>query len=147
MKDPKAHPSYLGWQVDWPVFVKIPFSAFGKPWKKSEHFNWHSQIGADPSKIYQLYAAGYIYHNQAMENTQKVGDRLGEMNSEQLLSVVLQLNDHLKRQGLSKEQLTKKRCKQSKIDDKQRGLIRSFLRQQSWIEDTFYDIRDSVLKE
>jgi hypothetical protein len=24
------HPSYLGFQIDWPVFVKIPFTADGK---------------------------------------------------------------------------------------------------------------------
>ena len=45
------------------------------------------------------------------------------------------------------EELKNKRCRQSKIDEKQRGLIRSFLRKNPWIEEDFYNFRDSVLGE
>lgn len=142
-----GHPSYLGWQIDWPVFVKMPFTAFGKYWKKGELFNWHSQITADPKKIATLYASGYIYHNKEFTKEQKVGDRLGEMNSEQLYRVVSDLNAHLKKNVATTQEFNKKKCKLSKIDDKQRGLLRSFLRQQPWIVDYFYEIRDTVLGE
>lgn len=140
-----AHPTYLGWQIDWPVFVKIPFTAFGKYWKKGELFNWHTQHSVKPEDIAQLYAANFIYHNREMEVGQKVGDRLGEMGIEQLFTVVRLLNDHLKKNTATSQEFNKRKCKGSKVADKQRGLIRSFLRHQPWIVDHFYEIRDEVL--
>jgi len=139
------HPTYLGWQIDWPLFVKIPFSAFGKHWKKREHFDWQPHITSNPEKIAQLYAAGFVHHNPDLQDTTKVGDRLGEMNSEQLYRTVSMLNAHLKENTATSTEFNKKKCKLSKIDDKQRGLLRSFLRQQPWIVDHFYEIRDEVL--
>ena len=141
------HPNYLGWQVDWPVFVKIPFSSFGKYWKKGEEFNWSVQIGADASKIAHLYAAGYIYHNRDLEKSTKVGDRLSEMDSEQLLKLVKLVNVEIKQRTTTEKEYNNKRIKQSKIDDKQRGLIRAWLYRNEWMRDDYYRIRDSILEE
>lgn len=141
------HPRYLGWQMDWPVFVKTPFSAFGKPWKKHQLFDWQNYTGSDPEKVAQLYAAGFIYHNQELQKEFKAGDRLGEMNPSELKRLVFLLNDELKKNTSNRDEFNKKKCKQSTIEDKQRGLIRTFLIRQPWITDKFYEFRDSILGE
>jgi len=138
------HPRYLGFQCDWPVFVKTPFNADGKQWKKSEHFNW-AERNIDTKDAATLYAQGFIYHNTALAKENKVGDRLGEMNSEQLYSLVRQLNDVVKKQTTSTKEFNSKKCKISKLDDKQRGLIRRFLNHNPWISDQYYEIRDTIL--
>jgi len=141
------HPTYLGWQVDWPVFVKMPFTAFGKYWKKGEEFNWNVQVGAEADKIAQLYSAGYIYHNRDLEKAVKVGDRLSEMDSAQLLRLVKLVNAEIKKRTTTEKEYNNKRVKQSKIDDKQRGLIRAWLYRNEWMREEYYQIRDSILGE
>ena len=139
-----THPTYLGWQIDWPVFVKMPFSADGKDWQQGEHFNWLNR-GIEPSSVAHLYASNYIHHNSELEKETKVGDRLGEMDTAQLGELVRLLNAEVKAKTNSASEFNSKRCKQSKIDDKQRGLIRSFIRNNRWVEDRFYEIRDNIL--
>jgi len=139
-----THPFYLGWQIDWPLFVKTPFTADGKDWEQFEHFNWLNR-GLDPIAISHLYASGFVYHNQALEIETKVGDRLNEMTTDQLDTLVTLLNAEVKARTNSTTEYVAKKCRQSKIDDKQRGLIRSFLRNNRWIEDKFYEIRDKIL--
>lgn len=139
------HPRYLGWQMDWPVFVKTPFSSFGKPWKKNELFDWQNFNSSDPEKVAQLYASGFIAHNEELQKETKAGDRLGEMNSEHLRRLVVMLNDELKKNTQNSVEFNKKKCKHSRIDDKQRGLIRTFLIRQPWITDKFYEFRDTIL--
>ena len=94
-----------------------------------------------------MYAAGYLYHNQDLEKENKVGDRLSEMNTDQLYTLVGLLNGEVKKRTTSAEELKNKRCRQSKIDDKQRGLLRSFLRKNPWITEDFYKFRDDILGE
>jgi len=138
------HPRYLGWQVDWPVFIKMPFSADGKHWKRSEHFNW-AERELEMKDVASLYAQGFIYHNSELAKTNKVGDRLGELNKEQLHSLVVQLNSIVKERTTTSKEFQDKRCKQSKIEDKQRGLIRRFLNRNPWIVEDFYRLRDYTL--
>jgi len=135
-----SHPSYLGWQVDWPLFVKVPFG----DWKKGQHYDWRKH-NIDPSRVAINYVTGLVYHNTDLEVETKVGDRLNEMNTLQLDRLVTLLNAEVKSRTNSVTEYTAKKCKQSKIDDKQRGLLRSFLRNNRWIEDKFYEIRDNVL--
>tara|TARA_R100000541_G_scaffold58487_1_gene69793 strand:- start:224 stop:508 length:285 start_codon:yes stop_codon:yes gene_type:complete len=94
-----------------------------------------------------MYASGYLYHNKDLEKENKVGDRLSEMNTEGLYSLVGLLNSEVKKRTTSAEELKNKRCRQSKIDDKQRGLLRSFLRKNPWITEDFYRFRDNILGE
>lgn len=136
-----THPNYLGWQLDWPVFVKIPFSGY----EKGEHFDWLTK-NVDPARVAQLYSTGHIYHNKELEKEVKVGDRLEELDSSQLETLVGLLNAEVKSRTNSTNEYTAKKCKQSKIDSKQRGLLRSFLRNNRWIEDKFFEVRDDILK-
>ena len=139
-----SHPHYLGWQVDWPIFVKTPFAADDKNWERGEHFNWLNR-GISPQSVAILYSTGYLYHNPELEKETKVGDRLGEMDSAQLQTLVSLLNAEVKAKTNSTSEYTAKKCKQSKIDEKQRGLIRSFIRNNRWIEEKYYAIRDDIL--
>jgi hypothetical protein len=140
------HPTYLGWQVDWPVFIKLPVSANGKNWKRGEHFNWLEQ-GIDQDKVATLYATGYIHHNKELEVQSKVGDRLSELSGKQLDTLVNLLNAVVKDRTSSTNEYNIKKCKKSKIDDKQRGLIRRFLNNSAWITEDFYAIRDKILND
>ncbi len=140
------HPTYLGWQVDWPVFIKLPVSANGKNWKRGEHFNWLEQ-GIDQDKVATLYATGYIHHNKELEVQSKVGDRLSELSGKQLDTLVNLLNAVVKDRTSSTNEYNIKKCKKSKIDDKQRGLIRRFLNNSAWVAEDFYNIRDKILND
>lgn len=135
-----AHPNYLGWQIDWPVFVKVPFSGY----EQGEHFDWLSK-GVDPARVAQLYSIGHLYHNKDLEKQTKVGDRLEEMDIAQLEKLVGLLNAEVKSKTNSTSEYTSKKCKQSKIETKQRGLLRSFLRNNRWIEEKFFELRDNIL--
>ena len=102
-------------------------------------------MNVEPPRVAQLYASGFLYHNKELEKEIKVGDRLEEMDSAQLDKLVLLLNVEVRNRTNSTSEFTAKKCKQSKIDAKQRGLIRSFLRNNRWIEEKFYETRDNIL--
>ena len=140
------HPTYLGWQVDWPVFIKMPLSANGKNWKRGDHFNW-AERSLEQDKVATLYVAGYLYHNEELEVQTKVGDRLSELAGKELESLVNLLNVEVKSRTSSSSEFEAKKCKKSRVDDKQRGLIRRFLNANRWITEDFYTIRDKVLAD
>ena len=141
----------FGWQVDRPVFVKTSFSAFGKIWDRGEEFNWINQHFRKEDweqqlhNVSNLYASGFIRHDTSKEQTNKVGDRLSELNSEGLRSLVTQLNAIVKNRTSTTKEFNDKKCKQSKIDDKQRGLIRRFLNANHWVTQDFHAIRDKII--
>lgn len=137
-----THPSYLGWQKDWPLFVKVPFAHY----KQGDFFDWIERDVTE-ERVAALYANGQVYHNKELETQQKVGDRLNEMNGEQLYRLVSQLNAEVKRRTTSAKEFADKKCKSSKIDPKQRGLVRRWLRSNTWAEDLFYQYRDMILGE
>ena len=130
------HPTYLGWQVDWPVFIKRPFMADSKTWSQGDHFNWLER-SIDADKVATLYASGYIHHNKDLEVQTKAGDRLSEMAGKQLETLVNLLNAEVKKRTSSTSEFETKKCKKSKLDDKQRGLIRRFLNSNSWVIEDF----------
>lgn len=143
----------FGWQINTPVFVKTPFTAFGKEWKRGEEFNWmNQQFRAEDweqqlHNVHNLFNSNFLHHDSSREEETKVGDRLNEMNGEQLYRLVSQLNAEVKRRTTSAKEFADKKCKSSKIDTKQRGLIRRWLRSNAWAEDIFYQYRDSILGE
>ena len=140
------HPTYLGWQVDWPVFIKRPLMADSKTWKQGDYFNWFErEIDADT--VATLYVSGYIHHNKELEVQNKVGDRLSELAGKQLDTLVNLLNAEVKKRTSSTSEFETKKCKKSKLDDKQRGLIRRFLNSNSWVIEDFYNIRDKILND
>jgi len=138
------HPTYLGLQVDWPLFVKMPLNADGKLWKVGDHFNWLER-GIDADKVASLYVTNYLHHNKELEVQSKVGDRLSEFSSKKLDTLVSLLNVIVKDRTSSASEYNVKKCRKSKIDDKQRGLIRRFLNNNAWITEDFYRIRDEIL--
>jgi hypothetical protein len=145
MKDmTPIHPVYLGWQVDWPLFVKIPFSSGGRNWIKGEEFKW-AELGVDQDRVAKLYSISYVHHNPELEKQNKVGDRLHEMDEGQLKTLVNLLNAELKSRTVSTKDYQEKRCRQSRISMKQRGLIRRFLYSNKWCEEFFYETRDKIL--
>jgi hypothetical protein len=145
MEHEYIHPTYLGWQIDWPLFVKRPFSACGKPWKVGEHFNWHTQLGVKDAQIAHLYNSGFVHHCPPRESENRVGDRLGEMSIQQLQSLIRQVNAIVKNTCTSQDEFARKKIKQSKLPDKQRGLVRTWLRNNSWVLEDYYKIRDTIL--
>ena len=140
------HPTYLGWQVEWPVFIKRPLMADSKTWKQGDYFNWFER-DIDPDTVATLYVSGYIHHNKELEVQTKVGDRLSELAGKQLDTLVNLLNAEVKKRTSSTSEFETKKCKKSKLDDKQRGLIRRFLNSNSWVIEDFYNIRDKILND
>jgi hypothetical protein len=140
------HPTYLGLQVDWPLFVKMPLNADGKLWKVGDHFNWLER-GIDADKVASLYVTNYVHHNEALAVQNKVGDRLSELAGKQLETLVNLMNAEVKKRTSSNAEFEAKKCKKSKLDDKQRGLVRRFLNSSHWITEDFYVIRDGILGE
>ena len=126
--------------------IKTPISANGRNWKRGDHFNW-AERGLDQDKVASLYVSGYLYHNTELEVQNKVGDRLSELAGKELETLVNLLNVEVRNRTSSKSEFEAKKCKKSKIDDKQRGLIRRFLNSNRWISEDFYEIRDKVLAE
>lgn len=142
----EIHPRYLGWQIDWPLFVKVPFTSGGRNWTKGQEYKW-AELGFEPSAVSQLYNGNFVHHNPALEAQNKTGDRLHEMDASQLHSLVIQLNAELKSRTVSQKDYDKNRCRQSKIVVKQRGLIRRWLYSNQWSEEVYYDLRDKILGE
>lgn len=141
--------NYLDLQVGIPVFIKSSYNQItwnGTTYKKGQMLPWQ-EVNIPYETVRQWFAFGFIYHNEELEKQVKVGDRLSELNSVELGKLVDGMNAVVKSRTNSTAEFTSKRCKKSKIDDKQRGLIRSFLRNNKWIEDDFFTIRDRLLDE
>jgi hypothetical protein len=145
MKDmTPIHPIYLGWQLDWPLFVKVPFSSGGRNWIRGEEFKW-PELGVEESTVSKLYSISHVHHNPELEVQNKSGDRLHEMGEKQLNTLVTLLNAELKSRTVSAKDFTEKRCRQSRLPLKQRGLIRRFLYSNQWCDAFFYETRDKIL--
>lgn len=140
------HPRWLGWQMDWPVFVKTPFTAFGKYWKKGQYFEWQREVDPNPEQIAQLYAAGFIHHNPTREIEEKLGDRLHEMDREDFKSAIGLMNHKIKSQCSTDAQFNKNKIKQSTVLEKQMALVRSWVRNHPSLKEEWEAIRDEVLE-
>lgn len=114
-------------QLDRPVFVRIPFTAGSRQLEAGDEFKW-KELGIDEQKVLILYRERYIHHNSELEVARKVGDGLEELDVGGLHSVVDNINNKVKLKTASNAEFEKKKCKKSKIADKQRGLIRSWRR-------------------
>ena len=140
---------YLDFQVNVPVFVKSQhneISLKGHTYKKDEYLPWQ-ELGVEYATVRQWWLFGYVYHNQELEKQTKVGDRLSEFDAQGLEKLVDAINVIVKEKTNSASEFKDKRCKKSRLEDKQRGLLRSFLRNNRWIEEQFFEIRDRMLDE
>jgi hypothetical protein len=136
-------------QFDRPLFVRSrhrPITWKGRSWKFQEHFPW-AEIGVPEKTVIILYNNDQLYHDENLEVANKVGDRLSEMSRWQLDSLVRLVNAEVKERTGSKAEFDKKKCKFSAVDDKQRGLIRQWLRANPWASEAFYTYRDQVLEK
>lgn len=142
----EAHPEYLGWQVDWPLYVKVPvLTTQGKVYKRGDYFPW-AEIQVDPKKVSQMYRQKLVYHNDNFAKQDGHGDRLGEMNAQQLKSLAQMLNTELrKKHCATEEDFKRKRCRFSTIKDTQRRFLRQFLAKNPYIHEYFMSIRDSYI--
>lgn len=139
----------IEFQYDWPVFVRsrhYPIIVNGKVFEYQDHVPW-KEMGVSEDIVKTWFISSLAYHNTDLEVQTKVGDRLSEMNGQQLETLVDRMNVIIRSRTNSTNEFQAKRCKKSKIDDKQRGLIRSFLRANRWIEEDFFSIRKDILGE
>ena len=123
----------MPFQIDRPVFVKYPFQSLGRQLKKGEEFKW-KEIGVSEDKALILYTQGFIHHNSEFEVELKVGDGLEQLDVAGLHGLVDSINDKVNSKTKSDAEFQKKKCKKSKIVDKQRGLIRSWRRNYGHME-------------
>jgi len=123
----------MPFQLDRPVFVKYPFQSWGRVLQKGDEFKW-KEIGVTEEKALILYKQGFIYHNPEFEVELKVGDGLEQLDVDGLHGLVDNINAKVKSKTKSDTEFQKKKCKKSKIVDKQRGLIRSWRRNYGHME-------------
>lgn len=110
-------------QLDKPLFCKIPQRAAGRLFPAGAHFDW-KRLRLGPNKIRTMYVDGQFYHSEELEETLApvVGDGLEELNIESLRKIVDKINEKVKATGNDKIRT----CKISNIKDKQIGHIRSW---------------------
>jgi hypothetical protein len=142
----EAHPEYLGWQADWPLYVKAPMLTIkGKVFKKGDYFPW-AEMQVEGKRVAQMYRQKLVYHNANFAKADGHGDRLGEMTTQKLRSVVGLLNNELKKNHCAtEEEFKKKRCRQSVNAETQRRFIRQFLSKNPYMNDYFMSIRDDFI--
>ena len=116
-----------------PYLLKYPLLVASREWKRQEHFPW-KELSVDKNAVEALYNNDYLYHNGELEDKAKVGDGLEALDVEALTSVVNSINEKVKAKTTSQAEFDRKKCKKSKIVEKQRGLIRSWRRTYGQLE-------------
>ncbi len=118
-------------QYDKPVFVRNPNGLLmsGKRYAKGDLVPWKER-GLPLSNIERMYNEHHLHHNEDMEEAVKapVGDGLDEMSVEQLHILVKTINAKVKAKTSNEAEFDRKKCRVSKVKDKQAGLIRSWRR-------------------
>jgi hypothetical protein len=118
-------------QYDKPIFVRNPQGLLmnGKRYAKGDLVPWMER-GLPKANIERLYNEHHLHHNEESEKIAKptVGDGLDEMTVEQLSILVKTINEKVKAKTSSNSEYDRKRCRISKVKDKQAGLIRSWRR-------------------
>lgn len=118
-------------QYDQPVFVRNPKGLLmsGKRYEKGDHVPWKER-GLPKANIERLYNEHHLHHNDELAAATldvKVGDGLDLMTVEELHILVDNINVKVKAK-VPKEDYDRKKCRISKIKDKQCGMIRSWRR-------------------
>jgi hypothetical protein len=101
----------------------------GKRYAKGDLVPWKER-GLPLSNIERMYNEHHLHHNEDMEEAVKapVGDGLDEMSVEQLHILVKTINAKVKAKTSNEAEFDRKKCRVSKVKDKQAGLIRSWRR-------------------
>lgn len=118
-------------QYDKPIFVRNPNGLLlsGRRYPKGALVPWKER-GLPKDKIERLYNETHLHHNEELEEVvaAPVGDGLDEMNLEQLDILVKAINAKVKAKTKNSTEFDKKKCRSSRVKDKQIGLIRSWRR-------------------
>jgi len=122
-------------QVDRPTFVRVPFTANGRQWAAGDHFPW-KELSIDDNKVRILYNQRTLFHNSAKEVGMRVGDGLEALDIDGLNALVDSINEKVKAAVPTTREYDKKRCKKSRVLDKQRGMIRSWRRNYGELENS-----------
>ena len=135
-------------QYSKPLFVRSRHKTIkfkGKEWFYNQYFPWQ-ELGMPEDKIRILFDIGMVYHNENLEKEVKVGDRLVEINDEDILKLIRLTNSELKKRAANDTEFGRIKIKQSKIRDKQIGLIRSWMnRFPTLADEVMFPIRDDIL--
>jgi len=130
-----------------PVFVRAqqpPFRYGNGTYNWGENVPWE-EIGIPVATVDLLFKADLLFHSEELEKEAKVGDRLSELDWGKMETLVNLLNAEVKAKTNSKQEYMDKRCKKSRVEHKQRSLIRQFLNRSPWITETFYEKRDRLI--
>lgn len=114
-------------QYDRPLFVTLTMRVSGRTLNAGDELKW-KEVGMDKQRVQILYREGRLQHNAALEANTKVGDGLEILDADGLHILVDSINAKVKAKTRTESEFQKKKCKKSKIADKQRGLIRSWRR-------------------
>jgi hypothetical protein len=118
-------------QYDKPVFVRNPNGLLmsGKRYAKGDLVPWKER-GLPLKNIERMYNEHHLHHNEELEEAVKapIGDGLDEMSVEQLHILVKTINAKVKAKTSNEAEFDRKKCRVSKVKDKQAGLIRSWRR-------------------
>lgn len=117
-------------QLDWPVFVKIPFQCRGRMLEAGSVFKWQ-EMGMDWERINVLYTQGQLFHDPELAETldqTSVGDGLYDLDVDSLNDIAKQINKKVKEKTKTETEFNKYKCKLSLVKEKQIGLIRSWRR-------------------
>lgn len=120
-------PENMPFQFDRPLFFRVPTFASGRQYQAGDEFKW-KELGVDAERVRVMYTQRMLHHNVELEVQRKVGDGLEELDINGLHAVVENINKKVKDKTSTKAEFDKKRCKMSKIPDKQRGQIRQWRR-------------------
>ena len=121
-------------QYDKPVFVRIPFIARNKEWKQGEHLPWR-EMNFSKERIEVLYNNGALIHNDEFEVLMHVGDGLEALDQQGLKQIVDDYNVRIKAVVKTEADFKRRKCPMSLLNEKQRGLIRSWRRNNlDWLE-------------
>lgn len=113
-----------------PVYCKLEnIRVAGKDYKRGDRINWEP-FGVSVAKMQILFHQGMVHHNAELEEKSvekvRIGDGLEQLTIEQLHLLVADINGKVKKHTKDAAEFFSKKCKESKIKDKQIGLIRSW---------------------
>lgn len=129
---------YKDFQDSLPVFVKKPsgITWAGRFYAQGKEFPWKTlSVTFDQART--LFYSDQVMHSDKLTEENKIGDGLDTLSLDELKVIVNNINTKVKAHtGDNKKQYNLKKCKQSTVVDKQRGLIRSWRRNFGHLENT-----------
>jgi len=113
-------------QFDRPLYCKQPQQFRGRTYQAGAVFKW-KEMSVDPKIVQVMYVNDQFYHSDEKDLERKpkvVGDGLEELDIESLNALVNTINAKVAEATKNEADYLKKKCKFSRLKDKQIGLIR-----------------------